>query len=63
MDAEAEAPVRWPPDTKNWFTGKDPDAGKDWKREEKGMIEDGMVGWPHRHNGHEFEKTLGVGGG
>ena len=54
-DAEAETPILWPPDVKNWLIGKDPDAGKDWRWEEKGMIEDEMVGWHHRLNGHEFE--------
>ena len=54
-DAEAETPKLWLPDTKNWVIGKDPDAGKDWRQEEKGMIEDEMVGWHHRLNGHEFE--------
>ena len=54
-DAEAEAPVFWPPDVKNWLTGKDPDAGKDWRREEKGMTEDEIFGWHHQLNGHEFE--------
>ena len=44
-DVEAETPILWPPDVKNWFLGKDPDAGKDWRREEKGMTEDEMVGW------------------
>ena len=44
-DAEAETPILWPPDRKNWLTGKDPDAGKDWRREEKGMTEDEMVEW------------------
>jgi len=53
-DAEAEAPVLWPPDEKNWLTGKDPDAGKDWRQEKKGMTEDKMVGWNHWLNGHEF---------
>ena len=52
-DAEAEAPVLWP--LKNWLIGKDPDAGKDWRWEEKGMTEDEMVGWHHRPDGHEFE--------
>ena len=52
---EAEAPILWPPDVKNWLIGKDPDAGKDWRQEEKGMTEDDMVGRHHRHNGHEFE--------
>ena len=48
-------------DSKNRFIGKDPDTGKDWRQEEKGMTEDEMVGWHHRHDGHEFESTLGVG--
>ena len=50
-----DTPVLWPPDVKNWLTRKDPDAGKDWRREEKGMTEDEMVGWHHQLNGHEFE--------
>ena len=54
-DAEAEAPVLWPPDGKNWLIGKDPDAGKYWKWEEKEMTEDEMVGWQHQLNGCEFE--------
>ena len=54
-DAEAEAPVLWPPDGKNGLTGKDPDAGKDWRWEEKGMTEDEMVGWNHQLDGLEFE--------
>ena len=54
-DTEAEAPILWPPDAKNCLIGEDPDAGKDWRREEKGMTEDEMVGWHHRLNGHEFE--------
>ena len=54
-DVEAEAPILWPPDAKNWLIGKDPDAGKDWRWEEKGMTVDEMVGWHHRLNGHEFE--------
>ena len=62
-DADAEAPVLWPPDVKNWLIGKDPDAGKDWRQEEKGMTEDTMVGWHHWFNGHELEQTLGVGEG
>ena len=61
-DAEAEAPILWPPDTKNWLTGEEPDAGKDW-RQEKGMTEDEMVGWHHQLDGHEFEQALGVGDG
>ena len=55
-DAEAETPVLWPPDGKNWLTGKDPDAGQDWRQEEKGMTEDEMVEWHHRLNGHELSK-------
>ena len=62
-DAEAEALILWPPDSKNQLTGKDPDAGKDWRQEEKRMTEDEKVGWHHRLNGHEFEKALGVGDG
>ena len=58
-DAEAEAPILWPPDAKNQLTGKDPDAGKDWRQEEKGVTEDEMVGWHHWLNGHGFEQTLG----
>ena len=54
-DAEAETPIFWPPHVKNWLTGKDPDAGKDWRQEEKGMTEDKMVGWHHQLNGQEFE--------
>ena len=62
-DAEAEALILLPPDEKNWLIGKDPDAGKDWGREEKGMIEDEMVGWHHQLDGHEFEQILGDGDG
>ena len=62
-DDEAETPILWPPDVKNRLLGKDPDAGKDWRQEEKGMTEDEMVGWHHRLNGHEFEQALGVGDG
>ena len=51
---EAETPVLWPPDVQSWLIWKDPDAGKDWRQEEKGMIEDEMVGWHHQLNGHEF---------
>ena len=54
-DAEAETPILWPCDAKNQLIGKDPDAGKDWKRKEKGMTADEMVGWHHRRDGHEFE--------
>ena len=62
-DAEAEAPVLWPLDAKNWLIGKDPDAWQDWRREEKGMTEDKVVGWHHRLNGREFEQALGDGDG
>ena len=62
-DAEAETPILWPPDVKNWLNGKDPDAGKDWRQEEKGTTEDEMVGWHHQLNGHEFEQALEVGDG
>ena len=55
----AEAPILWPPDAKNWLIGKDPDAGQDWRQEEKGMTEDEMVGWYHQLDGHGF----GVGQG
>ena len=54
-DAEAETPILWPPDLKNRLIGKDPDAGKDRRQEEKRMTEDEVVGWHHRLNGHEFE--------
>ena len=56
-DAEAEAPVLWPPDAKSQLNGKDPDAGKDWRQEDKGMTEDEVVGWHHWLNGHESEQT------
>ena len=62
-DAEAETPILWPRDAKNWLIGKDPDAGEDWRQEEKGMTEDEMVGWHHWLNGHEFEYALGIGDG
>ena len=61
--AEAETPILWPPDVKNWLLGKDPDAGKDWRREEKGTTEDETVGRHHRVDGHVFEWTPGVGDG
>ena len=60
-DAEAEAPILWPPDGKNWkdpVIWKDPDAGNDWGQEEKGTTEDKMVGWHHRVNGHELSQLL-----
>ena len=62
-DAEADTPKLWPPDVKNWLTGKDHDAGKDWRQEEKGTTENEMVGWHHRLNGHEPEQALRVGDG
>ena len=58
-DAEAEAPVLWPPDVKSRLIEKDPEAGKDCRQEEKGVTEDEMVGWNHRLSGHEFEQTPG----
>ena len=60
---DAETPILWLPNEKNWFIGKDPDAGRDWGQEEKGMREDEMAGWHHQLDGHEFEWTLGVGDG
>ena len=54
-DAEVETPIVWPPDGKNWLNGKDPDAGKDWRQEEKGTTEDEMVWWHHWLDGHELE--------
>ena len=62
-DAEAETPILWLPDAKSWLIWKDLDAGKDWRREEKGTTEDEMAGWHHRLNGHVVEWTLGVGDG
>ena len=62
-DAESEAPILWPPDAKNWLIWKDPDAGQDWRQEEKGMTEDEIVGWHYWLDGHEFEQALGVGDG
>ena len=62
-DVETEAPILWPPDAKSWLIWKDPDAGKDWRQEEKGMTEDEMVGWHHWLDGHKFEQALGVGDG
>ena len=55
-DAEAEAPILWPPDAKRWLLRKDPDSGKDWRQEEKEAMEDEMVGWHHWPSGHEFEQ-------
>ena len=62
-DAEAETPILWPPDAKNWLIWKYPDAGKDRRQEEKGMTEDEMVGWHHWLNEHEFVSSPGVGDG
>ena len=62
-DVEAEIPILWPPDAKNWLIWKDPDAGNDWTQEEKGMTEDEMVGRHLWLSGHEFEQALGDGEG
>ena len=62
-DTEAETPILWLPHAKSWLIGKDPDAGRDWGQEEKGITEDEMAGWHHWLDGHEFEWTLGVGDG
>ena len=62
-DAEAETPILWPLDAKSRFIGKDPDAGEDWRQEEKGTTEEEMLGWRHRLSGHEFEQTLRDGEG
>ena len=62
-DAKAEASILWPPDEKNWLTGKDPDAGKNWRQQEKGTTEDEIVGWHHRLDGHEFDQPPEVGDG
>ena len=59
IDTETETPILWLPDVKNWLTGKDPDAGKDWRQEEKGTTEEKMVGLHYQVNGHESEQTLG----
>ena len=58
-DVEAVTPILWPPDSKSWLIWKDPDAGKEWGQEEKGMTENEMVGGHHWLNGHEFEQILG----
>ena len=60
-DAEAKTPILWPPEWKSRLIGKDPDAGKDWRRKEKGMTEDEMIEWHHWLSGYEFEQALGVG--
>ena len=62
-DAEAEAPILWPPDAKSWLIWKDPDARKDWRQEGKGMTEDKTAGWHHWLNGHELGQTPGAGEG
>ena len=62
-NAEAETPILWPPNVKNWLRWKDLDAGKYWRQEEKGTTEDEMVRWHHKLNGHEFEQAPGVGDG
>ena len=62
-DVEAETPILWPPDAKSWLIWKDPDAGKDWRWEKKGMTEDEMAGWHHQLDGHEFGWAPGVGDG
>ena len=54
IDVEAETPILWLPDAKSWLIWKAPDAGKDWRQEEKGTTEDEMFGWHHQLNGHEF---------
>ena len=54
---DAQAPILWPPDVKNRLAGKEPDARKDWRQEEKGTMEDEMVGWHHQLNGHDFAQT------
>ena len=56
---DAEAPILWPPDAKNWLTGKDRDARKDWEQEKNGVTEDEIVGWHHWLNGRESEQALG----
>ena len=62
-DAKTETPILWPPDVRNWLIGKDLDAGKDWRWEEKGTTEDEIVGWHHQLNEHEFASTPGGGNG
>ena len=62
-DADAETPILWPSNAKNWLIGKDSDAGKDWRQEKMGTTRDEMVGWHHWLNGHEFEQALGIGDG
>ena len=62
-DFEAETPILWPLDAKNWLMGKDPDTGKDWRQEEKGMTEDELFGWHHWLHRHKFEQAPGIGDG
>ena len=62
-DVEAESPILWPPHVKSWLIGKDSDAGRVWRQEEKGMTEDEIVKWHHQLDGHEFEQAPGVGDG
>ena len=63
INAEPKAPILLSPDVKSWLIWKDPDAGKDWRQEEKGTTEDEMAGWHHRLNGHKFGLALEVGDG
>ena len=63
IDVEAETPILWPLDANNWLFEEDPDAGKDWRQEDKGTTEEEMAGWHHWFNGHEFEQTLENGDG
>ena len=63
IDSGEEIPIIWRPDAKYWLIGEDPDAGKDWRGEEKGMTEDEIVGWLHQLDGHEFEYASGLGDG
>ena len=62
-DSVAETPILWPPDAKSWLIGKDPDAGEDWRQEDKRMTDDKMVAWHHQLNGREFEQAPGDGEG
>ena len=62
-DVEAETPILWLPDVKNWLIWKDSDAGKDWRREEKGVTKEELIGWHHWLDGREFHQAMGVGDG
>ena len=62
-DAKAVSSILWPPNAENWLIEKDPDTGKNWRREEKEMTEEEIVGWHHQLDGHEFEQALGIGDG